>query len=76
MRVESARVRDHPQLGAAERLVLPPADRPRPVEALAVGRQPDDRDHVRSPARHILGEDWMPQYVAKANAGGIERVLV
>jgi FAD/FMN-containing dehydrogenase/Fe-S oxidoreductase len=27
-------------------------------------------------ARHILGEDWMPQYVAKANAGGIERVLV
>jgi FAD/FMN-containing dehydrogenase/Fe-S oxidoreductase len=27
-------------------------------------------------ARHILGEDWMPQYVAQANAGGIERVLV
>jgi FAD/FMN-containing dehydrogenase/Fe-S oxidoreductase len=27
-------------------------------------------------ARQILGEDWMPQYVAKANAGGIERVLV
>jgi FAD/FMN-containing dehydrogenase/Fe-S oxidoreductase len=27
-------------------------------------------------ARKILGEDWMPQYVAKANAGGIERVLV
>jgi FAD/FMN-containing dehydrogenase/Fe-S oxidoreductase len=27
-------------------------------------------------ARHILGEDWMPKYVAKANAGGIERVLV
>jgi Fe-S oxidoreductase len=27
-------------------------------------------------ARHILGEDWMPQYVARANAGGIERVLV
>jgi Fe-S oxidoreductase len=27
-------------------------------------------------ARHILGEDWMPQYVAKANSGGIERVLV
>ncbi len=27
-------------------------------------------------ARHILGENWMPQYVAKANAGGIERVLV
>jgi hypothetical protein len=27
-------------------------------------------------ARHILGENWMPEYVAKANAGGIERVLV
>jgi FAD/FMN-containing dehydrogenase/Fe-S oxidoreductase len=27
-------------------------------------------------ARKILGPDWMPQYVAAANAGGIERVLV
>lgn len=27
-------------------------------------------------ARKILGEEWMPQYVAKANDGGIERVLV
>lgn len=27
-------------------------------------------------ARQILGEDWLPQYVAAANAGGIERVLV
>jgi FAD/FMN-containing dehydrogenase/Fe-S oxidoreductase len=27
-------------------------------------------------ARKVLGEDWMPQYVARANAGGIERVLV
>jgi FAD/FMN-containing dehydrogenase/Fe-S oxidoreductase len=27
-------------------------------------------------ARKILGEDWMPAYVAKANDGGIERVLV
>ncbi|WP_137917872.1 FAD/FMN-binding oxidoreductase [Hydrogenophaga sp. 2FB] len=27
-------------------------------------------------ARQILGEDWMPDYVAKANQGGIERVLV
>ena len=27
-------------------------------------------------ARKILGEDWMPDYVARANAGGIERVLV
>jgi Fe-S oxidoreductase len=27
-------------------------------------------------ARKILGEQWMPEYVAQANAGGIERVLV
>ena len=27
-------------------------------------------------ARHILGENWMADYVARANAGGIERVLV
>ena len=27
-------------------------------------------------ARHILGENWLPEYVNRANAGGIERVLV
>ncbi len=27
-------------------------------------------------ARHILGEQWLEQYVARANAGGIERILV
>ena len=27
-------------------------------------------------ANRILGEDWMPEYVARANEGGIERVLV
>jgi len=27
-------------------------------------------------ARRILGEDWMPRFVARANDGGIERVLV
>jgi len=27
-------------------------------------------------AKHILGADWLPRYVANANAGGIERVLV
>ncbi|RYF74576.1 MAG: (Fe-S)-binding protein, partial [Comamonadaceae bacterium] len=27
-------------------------------------------------ARRILGDDWLPRYVASANAGGIERVLV
>ena len=27
-------------------------------------------------ANRILGEDWMPEYVERANEGGIERVLV
>jgi len=27
-------------------------------------------------ARKILGETWMEDYVGRANAGGIERVLV
>src|SRR5262249_15113544 len=27
-------------------------------------------------ARHVLGANWMADYVARANAGGIERVLL
>jgi len=27
-------------------------------------------------ARHVLGNNWLPEYVARANSGGIERVLV
>ncbi len=27
-------------------------------------------------ARRLLGEDWMPDFIGKANAGGIERVLL
>jgi FAD/FMN-containing dehydrogenase/Fe-S oxidoreductase len=27
-------------------------------------------------ARHLLGENWLPDYVGRANSGGIERVLV
>lgn len=27
-------------------------------------------------AKHVLGENWLPEYVANANNGGIERVLV
>ncbi len=27
-------------------------------------------------ARHLLGPDWMAQYVTRANRGGIERVLL
>jgi Fe-S oxidoreductase len=27
-------------------------------------------------ANRLLGPDWLPEYVARANSGGIERVLV
>ena len=27
-------------------------------------------------AKHVLGESWLPEYVRKANTGGIERVLL
>lgn len=27
-------------------------------------------------AKRILGENWMPEYVERANNGGIERVLL
>ena len=27
-------------------------------------------------ARRLLGENWLPEFVARANAGGIERVLL
>ena len=27
-------------------------------------------------AKQILGDNWMPEYVQRANAGGIERVLL
>jgi hypothetical protein len=38
---------------------------------------PMDADYiVVEIARHLLGTEWMPDYVRRANAGGIERVLV
>jgi Fe-S oxidoreductase len=27
-------------------------------------------------AKHLLGPDWMAEYIAKASSGGIERVLL
>jgi hypothetical protein len=27
-------------------------------------------------AKHVLGDKWLPEYVERANNGGIERVLV
>ena len=41
------------------------------------GDAPVEADYiVVEIARHVLGENWMPEYVARANNGGIERVLV
>ncbi len=31
---------------------------------------------VMEMAKQILGDNWMPEYVQRANAGGIERVLL
>ena len=46
-----------------------------------LGRYDDDADTkadyiVVELARHLLGENWMADYVGKANTGGIERVLL
>lgn len=38
------------------------------------GAQPDYI--VVEMARHLLGENWLDEFVAKANAGGVERVLL
>jgi len=38
------------------------------------GAQPDYI--VVEMARHLLGENWLDEFVAQANAGGIERVLL
>jgi hypothetical protein len=27
-------------------------------------------------AKHLLGPEWLPAYVGRANLGGVERVLV
>jgi Fe-S oxidoreductase len=45
-------------------------------------RYRDDIDHLEADyivveiAKQILGESWMPDYIAQASRGGIERVLV
>ena len=46
--VESARIRDHPQLGGSERLRLATEGRPRLVKGGAVRRDPGDGDDVRT----------------------------
>jgi Fe-S oxidoreductase len=49
------------------------------LQGLARYRDDADTDAdylVIEMARHLLGANWLPEYVAQANAGGIERVLV
>ena len=37
----------------------------------------EDADYiVVEMAKHILGENWLPEFVARANQGGVERVLL
>jgi N-acetylglutamate synthase-like GNAT family acetyltransferase len=52
-----------------------------PAGPVALPGRPEERlleaDYiVVEMARQILGEDWLQAYVARANQGGIERVLV
>ena len=35
-----------------------------------------DQGLLRCRFRKVLGENWLPEYVKKANSGGIERVLL
>jgi hypothetical protein len=44
--------------------------------ALQRRRRHHRRLHRGRDRRHLLGENWMPDYVKRANDGGIERVLV
>jgi hypothetical protein len=32
--------------------------------------------HLVEMARRLLGENWLPEFVGRANTGGIERVLL
>lgn len=46
-----------------------------------LSRYDDDADTqadyiVVEMAKHLLGDNWMADYVGKANTGGIERVLL
>ncbi|MBP9655634.1 MAG: DUF3400 domain-containing protein, partial [Rhodocyclaceae bacterium] len=46
-----------------------------------LSRYDDDADTqadyiVVEMAKHLLGDNWMADYVGKANSGGIERVLL
>ncbi len=77
---------------ATLRAAMPEGRAPRNVKILTscpsclqgLSRYREDLDHglleadyiVVEMARKILGEDWMPRYVADANQGGIERVLL
>ena len=40
------------------------------------GSESRDSHIVVEIVRHVLGDDWLPDYVIAANKGGIERVLV
>jgi Fe-S oxidoreductase len=81
LRKTEAQLRDSGKVGANENLKILTSC---PSCLQGLSRYGDDLQNglleadyiVVEMARQILGENWMPDYVAKANAGGIERVLV
>ena len=81
LRKTEAQLRDSGKVGAQENLKILTSC---PSCLQGLSRYGDDLQNglleadyiVVEMARQILGENWMPDYVAKANNGGIERVLV
>jgi Fe-S oxidoreductase len=81
LRKTEAALRDSGKVGAQENLKILTSC---PSCLQGLNRYQDDLQNglleadyiVVEMARQILGENWMPDYVAKANNGGIERVLV
>ncbi|MCE4557847.1 DUF3683 domain-containing protein [Roseateles cellulosilyticus] len=81
LRKTEAQLRDSGKVGAQDNLKILTSC---PSCLQGLSRYQDDLQNglleadyiVVEMARQILGENWMPDYVAKANNGGIERVLV
>ncbi|RZI93198.1 MAG: (Fe-S)-binding protein, partial [Rubrivivax sp.] len=81
LRKDEAALRDAGQLGADENVNILTSC---PSCLQGLSRYGNDLNNglleadyiVVEMARHILGDNWMGEYVARANDGGIERVLV
>src|SRR5690606_16137342 len=56
VRVETARIRQYPDLGSSERIRLPAHGRPGPGKCRAIGTQAEYREDPRTVLVHSLGE--------------------